>query len=88
MTEIGNEIGVSPATAALARYRHGRTASNVQAAIAWINCWPGPKELRSDREFDGYWEGAAEAAQKFGYRLEEFVAGPALTSISSYLFTR
>jgi len=62
-----------PMLSILARYRHGRTESNVQAAIAWINCWPNPKELRSFREFDGYWQGASEAAQKFGYRLEEFV---------------
>lgn len=62
-----------PMLTILAHYRHGRTESNVQAAIAWINCWPDPKDLRGFREFDGYWHGASEAAQKFGYRLEEFV---------------
>ena len=62
-----------PLLTILAHYRHNRLESPVQAAIAWINCWPTPKELRSFREYDAYWQGASEAALKFGYHLEEFV---------------
>jgi LacI family transcriptional regulator len=62
-----------PLLTVLAHYRHNRAQSPVQAAIAWINCWSNPKELRSLLEFDAYFRGAFECANKFGYRLEEFV---------------
>ena len=45
------------------------------AGIAWINAWPKPDDLRKHREFDFYWKGAYAAADKFGYRLEEFQLG-------------
>jgi len=79
-----------PMLTILAHYRHGRTQSNVQAAIAWINCWAIPKELRNFREFDGYWQGASEAAQKFGYRLEEFIVDKnmPLSRLEKILITR
>jgi len=37
--------------------------------LAWINCWPDPKKLRSFKEFDLYWKGAFAEAERSGYRL-------------------
>ena len=61
-----------PMLAALAHYRRGNVKSPVSAELAWINCWPDPKKLRSHKEFNLYWSGAFEEAEKCGYRLEEF----------------
>jgi DNA-binding LacI/PurR family transcriptional regulator len=57
---------------ALNRYRTGKHRATITTGIAWINAWHDPARLRSFREFDQYWEGARAAADKLGYRLEEF----------------
>lgn len=64
-----------PMLAALASYRQSKSNPSIQAALAWINAWPDPDKLHSYREFDAYWRGARAAAEKFGYRLEEFRIG-------------
>ncbi len=61
-----------PMLSALAAYRKGRTKKSIGAELAWINCWPEPKRLRTFKEFDLYWTGAEEEAGRAGYRLEEF----------------
>ena len=61
-----------PMLGALAAYRQGRTQRPIGAELAWINCWPEPKRLREFKEFDLYWQGAFEEAERAGYRLEEF----------------
>jgi len=61
-----------PMLAALAHYRKDKKETPVTASLAWINAWPEAEILRHHREFDLYWEGAEQAAQKAGYRLEEF----------------
>jgi LacI family transcriptional regulator len=61
-----------PMLNALAQYRHSRSAVPITAELAWINHWPNPKKLRSFKEFNLYWEGAFEEAERAGYRLEEF----------------
>jgi len=61
-----------PMLAALAHYRRGNLTKSVSAELAWINCWPDPRRLRSHKEFNLYWTGAFEEAEKCGYRLEEF----------------
>lgn len=66
-----------PMLAALANYRRGRDNQTISAAVAWINAWSEPDDLRAYREFDFYWQGAFKAAEKFGYRLEEFRIGKA-----------
>jgi len=68
------EIGYrpDPMLGALAAYRKGRTRKPIGAELAWINCWPDPKRLRMFKEFDLYWKGAFEEAERAGYRLEEF----------------
>jgi DNA-binding LacI/PurR family transcriptional regulator len=57
----------------LAQLKRASSIKPVQAALAWINGWPDPKQLRSWVDFELYWQGASKAAQKFGYRLEEFL---------------
>jgi LacI family transcriptional regulator len=73
--DLASEMGYEPDPhlTVLSHYRHNRTRARVHAAIAWINCWPNPGELRRLREFDAYWQGASEGAKKLGYHLEEFV---------------
>lgn len=67
----------NPNAAALSHMRHPPTGDSVRAALAWVNLWPHADDLRQYAEFKGYWRGAVAAAQKFGYRLEEFHAGDA-----------
>jgi LacI family transcriptional regulator len=64
-----------PMLAALANYRRGRENHPITASVAWVNAWPKPDSLRTFREFDFYWQGAFKAAEKFGFRLEEFRMG-------------
>ena len=61
-----------PMLGALAHYRLSQTRKSISAELAWINCWPDPKRLRTYKEFDLYWKGAFEEADRAGYRLEEF----------------
>ncbi|MGH7951500.1 MAG: LacI family DNA-binding transcriptional regulator [Limisphaerales bacterium] len=61
-----------PMLAALCQYRHSKSHYPISAELAWINCWPVPQKLRSYREFELYWRGAFEEAERCGFRLEEF----------------
>ena len=65
----------NPTGTALAHFRQTSTVAPVQASLAWINGWSDPAKLRSYREFDLYWQGAAQEAEELGYRLDEFVVG-------------
>jgi LacI family transcriptional regulator len=78
------------AAAALALHRHRHSTPPVKAALAWLNRWPQPKKLRRYIEFDRYWHGAYAAAEKFGYRLEEFVCDNRLPlpRLENVLFAR
>ena len=71
--KIADEMGYAPDPhlAALAAYRRANTPAEIRSAIAWINHWEQPEQLRKLREFDLYWRGAAQAAKRFGYHLEE-----------------
>ena len=73
--QTARELGYrpDPMLSALAHYRQGKAGHQISSVIAWINCWPAPMELRKFKEFECYWQGAARAAEKLGYRLEEFV---------------
>lgn len=75
--KLCEEVGYrpDPMLAALAHYRLTKSEAPITASIAWINGWPEPERLRKHREFDFYWQGAHAAAEKFGYRLEEFQLG-------------
>jgi DNA-binding LacI/PurR family transcriptional regulator len=64
-----------PLLAALANYRRHKENQRIAAAVAWINGWRNPESLRQHQEFDGYWQGAFKAAERSGFRLEEFRLG-------------
>jgi LacI family transcriptional regulator len=64
---------------ALVHQRWHVSAHPISAELAWINCWQDAKQLRAYREFDLYWRGATQAAEKCGFRLEEFVVGEKLS---------
>jgi DNA-binding LacI/PurR family transcriptional regulator len=68
-----------PMLSGLSHYRRSKLSKPVQAVIGWVNAWSDPEKLRSFKEFDCYWKGAAAAAEKFGYRLEEFRLGGEFT---------
>ena len=59
---------------ALAHHRHQSRFHPVQAALALINSYPDPTELHTRPSFKDCWRGATLAAEKLGYRLEEFPA--------------
>jgi DNA-binding LacI/PurR family transcriptional regulator len=65
--------------AALALYRKSIAPVTVGASVAWINCWENPQKLRSFKEYDGYWRGASETGERWGYRLDEFVVNEQLS---------
>lgn len=70
---LAEQLGYRPdpmlSSLAFYRKRHGKM--KIQSALAWINCWEQPEKLRSFHEFDLYWQGAAQAAEQFGYHLDE-----------------
>ena len=72
--QVAAELGYrpDPMLNALAAYRNTKSVSGIHSAVAWINAWVKPEELRGYKEFDLYWKGASECAAKFGYRLDEF----------------
>lgn len=72
---VATQLGYQPdpMLASLSAYRHAKRSVGISSTIAWLNQWPEPKALRRLREFAAYWDGAAAAAQEFGYRLEEFL---------------
>jgi LacI family transcriptional regulator len=79
--EMAERMGYSanPAATMLARFKRASTVEPVQSALAWINAWPDPRKLRSWHDFDLYWQGATRAAQKFGYRLDEFLVNKTIS---------
>jgi DNA-binding LacI/PurR family transcriptional regulator len=72
--QVAEELGYrpDPMLNALAAYRNSKASTGIHSAIAWINAWSNPDNLRGYKEFDLYWKGASLCAAKFGYRLEEF----------------
>ncbi|MDF7799281.1 LacI family DNA-binding transcriptional regulator [Pontiellaceae bacterium B1224] len=68
------EMGYAPdpMLAALSHYRLKKKDMVTRTTLAWINPLQDPAQLRKHREFDLYWKGAADAARKLGYQIEEF----------------
>ena len=79
--DMAREMGhrPDPLLSALSQYRHNKLTKCIKAALAWINQWPNPKQLRSFHEFDLYWSGAADEAERCGFRLEEFIVDERMT---------
>ncbi len=61
-----------PMLSSLVAYRQGKRAAGIRACLGWLNLWDRPEELRGYKEFDQYWHGAKEAAERLGYNVEEF----------------
>lgn len=74
--EVAERMGYRPnaMAAALAHHRHQSRAHPIQAALALINTYPDPAKLHAQASYEDCWRGATKAAEKFGYRLEEFAA--------------
>lgn len=72
---LATEMGYrpDPALASLMVYRRGRKNVAISSSIAWVNHWAHPKDLRKHQEFDAYWRGASESAERFGYHLDELI---------------
>ncbi len=62
----------NPMASALGYQRSQKRFRNIAAEIAWVNFWPDPRQLHVYKEFDSYWKGATDRAEKLGYRLENF----------------
>lgn len=73
---VAERMGYRPnaMAAALAHHRHQSRAHPIQAALALINTYPEPAKLHAQASYEDCWRGATKAAEKFGYRLEEFSA--------------
>ncbi len=70
-----------PALAALNNYRLRNRPAKFQSTLAWINHWKQPEQLRCQhREFDAYWRGSSQAAERMGYRLEDIHWPPDCTA--------
>ncbi|WP_372796366.1 LacI family DNA-binding transcriptional regulator, partial [Pontiella sp.] len=61
-----------PMLSALTHYRKASKQKIRTATLAWINPYHDPKRLRAMVEFNLYWEGAANAANRMGFNLEAF----------------
>lgn len=78
---LAKEMGYrpDPILSSLVVYRQSKRPAPIHSAIAWINHWEHPEALRKVGEFNAYWSGASAAAERFGYRLDEFVWQPDFT---------
>jgi LacI family transcriptional regulator len=72
--KIATDLGYTPdaAMAALVAYRKGVRASAYQSTLAWLDNWPARGGMRKIDSFNEYFLGAADRAERFGYKLEEF----------------
>ena len=72
---VAGEMGyvADPILQRLATYRRTGSPRNLQSAIAWLNHWSQPEQLRRYHEFEQYWRGARLAAKRLGYELKEFI---------------
>ncbi|MGJ8641130.1 MAG: LacI family DNA-binding transcriptional regulator [Opitutaceae bacterium] len=61
-----------PLLASLSRYRSKDPEKQHTAQIAWINPWASTDDSPPRSEFEKYWQGAMDSAQRLGFHLEEF----------------
>lgn len=71
--QVAEQMGYrpDPMLSSLVHYRTGHRSAKIRSALAWINHWEQPEKLRSFHEFDLYWRGASQVAERFGYHLDE-----------------
>lgn len=61
-----------PFLSSLAAYRKQISPMKLQGAVAWINHWQQPNDLKKKSEYDAaIWRGASQAADRFGYHLDD-----------------
>lgn len=60
-----------PFLSALSVYRLQNRPACFHSTLAWINHWDQPENLRGHKEFEAYWRGGSQAAERLGYRLED-----------------
>lgn len=60
-----------PFLSALSVYRVQNRPAGFHSLLAWVNHWDQPGDLRGRKEFDAYWCGGSQAAERLGYRLED-----------------
>ena len=79
-----------PMLSSLSAYRQAKRPITIRSTVAWLNQWRDPRGLRRLHEFDNYWQGAKAVAERLGYRLDEFVLKPDLTTarLQNILLTR
>lgn len=79
--DVAERMGYRPnaMASALVYQRKNSSVHPISAELAWINHWEDSRRLRSYKEFELYWRGAMRAAEKFGFRLEEFLVDRKLT---------
>jgi len=72
---VAKEMGYrpDPALSSLIAYRRGRKEIPIRSSIAWINHAENPAQVRKYKEFEAYWQGATESAERFGYHLDELI---------------
>ncbi|HEY1661665.1 MAG TPA: LacI family DNA-binding transcriptional regulator [Verrucomicrobiae bacterium] len=78
--KLAKELGYSPDPLLSRLAAHHFKPVKIQSAIAWVNHWEQPERLRKHREFDLYWRGAAAAAKRYGYHLEDIHWLPAYSA--------
>jgi LacI family transcriptional regulator len=69
----------NPLAATMAQWKWNAPRAIVHSSLAWLNLWSDPHWPHRVGEFSKYREGAAEAADKLGYHLEEFVVNGQMT---------
>jgi LacI family transcriptional regulator len=69
-----------PILSSLVVYRQSKRLPQIQSALAWLNHWKHPEAWRKIKDFNAYWTGATKAAERYGYRLDEFVWQPEFTA--------
>jgi DNA-binding LacI/PurR family transcriptional regulator len=69
-----------PLLAALSVYRLQKRPPSFHSTLAWVNRWDPPEELRRHKEFDAYWRGGSQAAERLGYRLEDIRWPPEISA--------
>lgn len=69
----------NPLAATMAQWKWSSSRPEIHSSLAWLNLWPDPDWPHRVGEFSKYQKGAAEAAHKLGYHLEEFVLNKRIT---------
>jgi LacI family transcriptional regulator len=70
-----------PMLSSLSAYRQAKLPVTIRSTIAWLNQWADPKALHRLHEFEAYWTGAKETAERLGYRLDEFRIGREMSGL-------